>query len=46
MPLGSLLPNTVCRLEQVSRESSKGMIFPEDSSQKWDYVGNDEKIII
>ena len=27
MPLGNLLPNTIRHLEQVSRESSKDMIF-------------------
>ena len=27
MPLGNPLPNTIQRLEQVSRESSKDMIF-------------------
>ena len=24
----------------------KGMIFPWDSRQEWDYAGNDEKVII
>lgn len=31
MPLGNLLPNIIEHLEQVLRESSKGVMIPWDS---------------
>ena len=33
MPLGNSLPNAIWSLEEVSRESSEGMMIPWDSSE-------------
>ena len=36
MPLGNSLLNAIWHLEQVSRESSEGMMIPRDSSKSGD----------
>ena len=36
MPLENLLPNVIWHLEQVSRESSEGLMIPRDSGKSGD----------
>lgn len=46
MPLESSLPNTIWRLEQISRESSEDTIVSRDFGYKWDCMRTSDKVMI